>query len=98
MTVPYTPGLEGVVAAQTEISEVDGQNGRLIYRGGYLIEEIFGKSFEEVAHLLFIGELPSAAQLKDFSARLAERRALNGQARAEIGRASWREREEIGGD
>src|SRR5438105_1041843 len=85
MTVPFSPGLEGVVAAQTEISEVDGQNGRLIYRGGYLIEELFGKSFEEIAHLLFIGELPSPPQLKDFSSKLAERRALNGQARAALG-------------
>jgi citrate synthase len=85
MTVPYHPGLEGVVAAQTEISEVDGQNGRLIYRGGYLIEELFGRSFEEIAHLLLTGELPNAAQLADFKARLAARRALNGQARAALG-------------
>jgi citrate synthase len=85
MTVPYSPGLEGVVAAQTEISEVDGQGGRLIYRGGYLIEELFGKSFEEVAHLLYVGTLPDETQLKDFKAKLAARRALNGQARAALG-------------
>ena len=36
----FSPGLEGVVAAETEISEVDGQNGRLIYRGGYLIQDL----------------------------------------------------------
>jgi citrate synthase len=84
MTVPYSPGLEGVVAAQTEISEVDGHNGRLIYRGGYLIEELFGRSFEEIAHLLYIGELPNPAQLDDFKARLAARRPLNGQARAAL--------------
>jgi citrate synthase len=84
MTVPYHPGLEGVVAAQTEISEVDGQNGRLIYRGGYLIEELFGKSFEKVAHLLLTGELPNDTQLADFKVKLAERRALNGQARAAL--------------
>jgi citrate synthase len=85
MTVPYSPGLEGVVAAQTEISEVDGQGGRLIYRGGYLIEELFGKSFEEIAYLLYVGTLPDEAQLKDFKAMLAARRALNGQARAALG-------------
>src|SRR5438309_1075630 len=84
MTVPYSPGLEGVVAAQTAISEVDGQGGRLIYRGGYLIEELFGRSLEEVAHLLYIGELPNPAQLQDFKAKLAARRALNGQARAAL--------------
>jgi len=85
MTVPYSPGLEGVVAAQTEISEVDGQGGRLIYRGGYLIEELFGRSFEEVAHLLYTGALPNPAQLEDFKARLASHRALNGQSRAALG-------------
>jgi citrate synthase len=84
MTVPYSPGLEGVVAAQTEVSEVDGQNGRLIYRGGYLIEELFGRSFEEVAYLLLTGELPHAAQLDDFKAKLAARRRLNDQGRAAL--------------
>src|SRR5207302_11040056 len=82
MPAPFSPGLEGVVAAQTEISEVDGQNGRLIYRGGYLIEELFGRSFEEVAHLLYTGELPGPAQLEEFKTSLAARSALNGPARA----------------
>ncbi len=84
MTVPYSPGLEGVVAAQTEISEVDGQNGRLIYRGGYLIQEVADRSYEEIAYLLWNGELPSAAQLRDLEARLVGRRALNGAARAAL--------------
>ncbi len=84
MTVPYSPGLEGVVAAQTEISEVDGQNGRLIYRGGYLIQEVADRSYEEIAYLLWNGDLPSAAQLRDFEARLTGRRALNGAARAAL--------------
>ena len=52
MPAPFSPGLEGVVAAQTEISEVDGQNGRLIYRGGYLIHELADRSFAEIAYLL----------------------------------------------
>jgi citrate synthase len=80
----FKPGLEGVVAAQTEISEVDGANGRLIYRGGYLIEELAERSFEEVAHLLLTGELPDAGQLADLTARLAACRALNDQARAAL--------------
>ena len=84
MTVPYSPGLEGVVAAQTEISEVDGQNGRLIYRGGYLIQEVADRSFEEIAHLLWNGELADDAQLRDFNGRLTARRALNGAARAAL--------------
>jgi citrate synthase len=84
MTVPYSPGLEGVVAAQTEISEVDGRNGRLIYRGGYLIHELANRSFEEVAYLLWNGDLPSGARLADCNRQLVERRALNRAARAAL--------------
>jgi citrate synthase len=84
MTVPYIPGLEGVVAAQTEISEVDGLNGRLIYRGGYLIEQLADRSFEEVAHLLLTGALPSPGELAQFKSSLSSHRALNEQARAAL--------------
>ncbi len=84
MTVPYSPGLEGVVAAQTEISEVDGQNGRLIYRGGYLIHELAERSFEEVAYLLWHGELPDPDQLADLRRRLAAASSLNDAARAAL--------------
>src|SRR6266536_3423035 len=84
MTVPYSPGLEGVVAAQTEISEVDGQNGRLIYRGGYLIQEVADRSYEEIAYLLWLGDLPSDGQLAEFATRLGSRRALNPAARAAL--------------
>jgi citrate synthase len=84
MTVPYSPGLEGVVAAQTEISEVDGQNGRLIYRGGYLIHEVADRSFEEVAYLLWKGDLPSESQLAELQGDLAARRPLNRAASAAL--------------
>jgi citrate synthase len=85
MPVPYSPGLEGVVAAQTEISEVDGQNGRLIYRGGYLILELAQRSFEEVAYLLWHGELPGPQELKELRSEMVANRGLNGQALASLG-------------
>jgi citrate synthase len=48
-------GLEGVIAAQTILSEVDGQAGRLVIRG-LSLDEIAGRlAFEDVAHLLFDG-------------------------------------------
>jgi citrate synthase len=48
-------GLEGVIAAQTILSEVDGQAGRLVIRG-LSLDEIAGRlAFEDVAHLLFHG-------------------------------------------
>jgi len=56
-------GLEGVVAAETQLCDLDGLNGRLAYRG-YDIADLARKAtFEEVTYLLLNGELPKAAQL-----------------------------------
>jgi citrate synthase len=69
----YSPGLEGVIAGETAISTV---TGGLRYRG-YPIGELVEKAtFEETAYLLLHGELPTAAQLKDFNARLIAARKL----------------------
>jgi citrate synthase len=77
----FSPGLEGVVAAETEISEVDGGNGRLIYRGGYLIEDLAPvTTFEEVAYLLWHGKLPTIAQLDALKHQMAACRNLNDHA------------------
>jgi len=60
---PYSPGLEGVVAAQSAISLVDGKNGRLLYRGypiGQLVER---GTYGEVADLLWTGEWHPGARL-----------------------------------
>ena len=59
-------GLEGVVAAETRLCDLDGKNGRLAY-GGYDIDELARKAtFEEVAYLLWHGELPTRVQLDRF--------------------------------
>ena len=69
-------GLEGVVAAQTRLSHVDGKNGVLIV-GGYTIEELAGHvGFEAAAHLLWRGHLPDPAELSKLSAEMAELREL----------------------
>ncbi len=69
-------GLEGVVAAQTRLSHVDGKNGVLIV-AGYTIEELAGHaSFEAAAHLLWRGRLPDPAELSKLSAEMAELREL----------------------
>ncbi len=79
----FSPGLEGVVAAQTAISEVDGANGRLIYRGGYLIEDLAPVSgFEEIAYLLWNGELPDRTELDALRHHMAAARELTGAAKA----------------
>jgi len=69
-------GLDGVVAAQTRLSNVDGQNGVLII-GGYELKELAGKvSFEEAAYLLWKGRLPSADEREDLTRAIAAQRAL----------------------
>src|SRR6186713_1718282 len=74
----YRPGLEGVIANETAIANVDGKDGDggLEYRG-YRIEDLAeGVSYEETAFLLLHGDLPTAAQLREFDARLRQARAL----------------------
>src|SRR5439155_14429374 len=73
---PVARGLEGVVSHATELSEVDGDNGRLII-GGYDIHELVGRaSFEEVAYLLWYGVLPNQAQLQQLRSEMAQARHL----------------------
>lgn len=55
-------GLEGVVADSTAVSLVDGEAGRLYYRG-YPIESLVKRRFAEVLHLVVFGELPDAQRL-----------------------------------
>jgi citrate synthase len=63
-------GLEGVVANQSSICYVFGEEGRLIYRG-YDINDLADHStFEETAYLLLKGDLPTRDQLKGFVAEL----------------------------
>jgi citrate synthase len=69
-------GLEGVVAAETRLSMVDGQAGQLIIGGFDVAELAMNATFEETVWLLWNGELPSEDALDMFRASLATRRAL----------------------
>ncbi|MDB6121935.1 MAG: 2-methylcitrate synthase/citrate synthase [Pedosphaera sp.] len=78
MTSPATPtkGLEGIVAASTRLSDVQGDVGKLIYCG-YDINELAGKvTFEEVIYLLHHGHLPNKKELHEIKERLASSREL----------------------
>jgi citrate synthase len=69
-------GLDGVVAAQTRLSDVDGAGGRLIL-AGYQLEDLAGVvSFEATVHLLWTGRLPTAVQAGALSEELANLREL----------------------
>jgi citrate synthase len=86
MTTPSAPaaakGLEGVVAAETRMSHVDGQAGELII-GGYALEELAGRAtFEEVCYVLWHlalenkADLPTSSQLDALRQEMAGLRAL----------------------
>jgi 2-methylcitrate synthase len=69
-------GLEGVVAAETRLCDLDGKNGRLAYCG-YNIDDLARRaSFEEVAYLLWHGELPARVELDRFRAELVAARPV----------------------
>lgn len=69
-------GLRGFKVATTNISDVDGTAGRLIYRG-YLVQDLAGKvSFEEVAYLLLYERLPQKQELENFKKQLAGERGI----------------------
>lgn len=77
-------GLEGVVAAATNIAEVDGEHGKLTLRG-YDISELSGRaSFEEVAYLLWHGELPNRAEYDSLLAEMRAARELPAPALAAL--------------
>jgi citrate synthase len=71
-------GLEGVVAAQTRISDVDGQRGRLLYAGYDIADLAANATFEETIHLLHHLELPTAAELSETVATLRAESNLDG--------------------
>ncbi len=76
MTTELIPGLAGVPAAASKIADINGNEGKLYYRG-YLIEDLAEHTtFEETSYLLLYGELPTRAQLTAFDARLRQHRRL----------------------
>ncbi len=62
-TRPYSPGLEGVVAAESALGLVDGANGRLLYRGYPIVQLVERGTYAAVANLLWTGEWDPGAEL-----------------------------------
>jgi citrate synthase len=73
---PPGGGLEGVVAAKSEICFIDGQAGRLVYRGFEIADLVENTSFEEVAFLLWENRLPNQVELNELKSQLAKSMAL----------------------
>ncbi|HUM71136.1 MAG TPA: citrate/2-methylcitrate synthase, partial [Chloroflexota bacterium] len=72
----FVPGLEGVVAAETRLSHVDGLAGELIIGGFPLVELAANATFEETVYLLWHGRLPTVTELTAFQQELAAYRSL----------------------
>jgi citrate synthase len=75
-TTAAPKGLQDVVANESSICFIDGDQGILSYRGIDIHELAERSSFEETAFLLWNGHLPTSAELKDFSHELAAARQL----------------------
>ncbi len=84
-TASVARGLEGIVSHETRLSEVDGTAGRLTI-AGYEVSDLVGHaSFEEVAHLLWLGRLPNQTELVDLRREMAQARSLPNVIRTALG-------------
>ena len=79
-------GLAGVVVDRTEISNVVPETNSLTYRGYPVQELAASRTFEEVAHLIWHGELPTAAELAELTAAERSQRELSRSTIAQIER------------
>ena len=78
-TATAPKGLEGIVATTSSICYIDGDAGVLSYRGIDIHELAEHSTFEETTYLLWFGKLPTAEELKTFTASLAQGRVLDGK-------------------
>ena len=78
----WRAGLEDVVATRSAICRVDGEQGRLFFRGYEIGDLAAASTFEDVTYLLWFGELPDARAAAEHRRRLAETRGLPKEIRA----------------
>ena len=76
ITNGYIPGLEGIIAAETCLSHVDGLKGELIIAGFPLAKLAANATFEETVYLLWHGRLPNQTELTNLKNELAALRPL----------------------
>jgi len=81
-------GLRGIEVADTRISNIDGERGKLIYRGYDIIDLTKKSSFEETAYLLLHDDLPNKEELDEFKAKLRDARHIPKRMQANMG--NWR--------
>ena len=81
-------GLRGIEVADTKISNIDGNKGKLIYRGFDILDLTKNSTFEETAYLLLYDKLPTKPQLAEFNTKLIEARCIPKQMQKNMG--NWR--------
>ncbi|MFB5616252.1 MAG: citrate synthase [Nitrosopumilus sp.] len=81
-------GLRGIEVADTRISNIDGEKGKLIYRGFDILDLTENSTFEETAYLLLYDKLPNKSELDEFNAKLVEARYIPKQMQKNMG--NWR--------
>ena len=81
-------GLRGIEVADTKISHIDGEKGKLIYRGYDILDLTENSTFEETAYLLLYDNLPTKAQLDEFNQKLVDARYIPKQMQKNMG--NWR--------
>ena len=69
-------GLRNIEVADTKICSIDGENGKLIYRGYDILDLANHSTYEETAFLLLFGELPSLVELNEFNSKLIKLRKI----------------------
>jgi len=78
-------GLEGVVVGESQLSYINGDEGRLIYRGHDIETLAEHATYEEVLYLLWHGSLPTESELAAFTETMAEERAVDDEVLAALG-------------
>jgi citrate synthase len=81
-------GLRGIEVADTRISNIDGEKGKLIYRGFDILDLTENSTFEETAYLLLYDKLPTKHELDEFNSKLVEARYIPKQMQKNMG--NWR--------
>jgi len=81
-------GLRGIEVADTRISNIDGEKGKLIYRGFDILDLTENSTFEETAYLLLYDSLPTKPQLDEFNSKLVDARYIPKQMQKNMG--NWR--------
>ena len=81
-------GLRGIEVADTRISNIDGEKGKLIYRGFDILDLTKKSTFEETAYILIYDKLPTKEQLNEFNTKLIEARYIPKQMQKNMG--NWR--------